>query len=446
MPHPAARLAVNIASVTSDPTLLRGAEHHSDPSAQNLRRLLLLRWIAIGGQIFVIGLVHFGLGLRLPIWPMAGIVAALAVWNALSWKRLSDRSGAGSQEVFGQILVDVAALAGLLYFSGGSTNPFVSLFLMPLIIAATLLPPGLSWSTAVITVACYTLLLFEYVPLPLDHDHGSGFSLHVIGMWLNFVLSAGLIAYFVVQMALSIKARDQRLTQARERALRDQQVVALGVIAAGAAHELGTPLSTIAVLARELENESQDPVQREDLRLLRGQVDECKRIIGDLLAAAGRSRAEDGDRQRLDEFVSDVVTRWQDLRPGASLDLRLTGSDPAPMIFAEKTLTQSLVSLLNNAIEASPGGIEVAGAWTGEHLTLEIRDRGRGFDADAFARAGELFFSTKAPRAGRGLGVFLARAAIERLGGRLRLYNRDGGGACTRVEFPLAPLRAGEQA
>lgn len=411
-------------------------------SAQNLRRLLQLRWLAVGGQIATVAIAYFVLDLALPVGPLAAISFALAAWNALSWRRQGRRENVSNGELLLQIFVDVAAFSGLLYFSGGSTNPFVSLYLLPLIIAATLLPPAGMWAVAALTVACYTLLLSWYVPLPIDQHHGSGFSLHVLGMWLNFVLSVGLIGGFVVQMALSIRERDQRLAQAREQALRDEQVVAVGAIAAGAAHELGTPLSTIAVLARELEIACADPSEREDLRLLGDQVAQCKRIISDLLVAAGRSRAEDAHPQRVDVFVSGVMERWRTMHPGANAHLRLDGAMPPPAIVAEKTLSQALVSLLNNALDASPEGIEMEGRWSGEQLGLEIRDRGPGLTPAVAARLGEPFFSTKTPHEGCGLGVFLARAAIERLGGRLALSNRDGGGTCTRIELPLAQMLA----
>ncbi len=339
-----------------------------------------------------------------------------------------------------QIVVDVAALSGVLYFSGGSTNPFVSFYLLPLFIAATLLPPTYTWTVAALTGACYTFLLFWYVPLPMAHEHGNDFSLHVFGMWLNFVLSATLIAWFVVQMAVSIRDRDRRLAEAHERVLRDEKVVALGTLAAGAAHELGTPLSTIAVLARELEADCCEPAQREDLAVLRAQVDQCKRIISDLLTAAGRARAEDAHSQPIDCFLQHIVEQWRAMRPGALLRLRLEGATPPPVIAGEKTLAQAFVSLLNNAFDASPSGIELDGSWTEERMTLEIRDRGSGIDAATARRVGEPFFSTKAPSEGCGLGVFLARAAIERLGGKLELGNRDGGGAATRIVLPLRML------
>ncbi len=158
----------------------------------------------------------------------------------------------GDAELFFELLADVGCLTALLYLSGGSTNPFVSLYLLPLTIAAAALPARYAWSMAGLTVTGYTLLLFFFRPLGHDQSmHSSAFNLHILGMWITFLVSAMLIASFVTTMSASIRVRDRELAAARERALRDEQVLALGTFAAGAAHELGTPLATIAVLSRE---------------------------------------------------------------------------------------------------------------------------------------------------------------------------------------------------
>ena len=170
--------------------------------------------------------------------------------------RLRRKLPVSSVEFFAQLMVDVFALTALLYFSGGSTNPFISLYLLPLTIAAAALPWAYTWVMAAITISCYTLLLFYYVPLPHDHEeHNSEFNLHVSGMWLAFVLSTVLIAWFVVKMGISIRERDKDLASAREQALRNEQLIALGTLAAGAAHELGTPLATMAIVSGELQDE-----------------------------------------------------------------------------------------------------------------------------------------------------------------------------------------------
>ena len=170
---------------------------------------------------------------------------------------------------------------------------------------------------AAITISCYTLLLFYYVPLPHDHEeHGSEFNLHVSGMWLAFVLSTVLIAWFVVKMGISIRERDKDLALAREQALRNEQIIALGTLAAGAAHELGTPLATMAVVTGELQNEYTEKANfRIIFRIFRDQISHCKRTLTQLLADAGQARAEDGSGQAVDYFLRQVLDKWQLMRP-----------------------------------------------------------------------------------------------------------------------------------
>jgi two-component system sensor histidine kinase RegB len=339
------------------------------------------------------------------------------------------------------LLVDVFAVTVLLYYAGGSTNPLVSFYLVPLIIAAITLPAAYTWSMAGLTVACYTLLMFNYYPLmPRNGDFSTAVYLHLTGMWLTFVLSAFLIAFFVVRMALAVKERDRALQTAREETLRNERIVALGTLAAGAAHELGTPLATMAVVTHELQQEyAGEPALVEDLRLLRQQVDNCKQILSSMLAAAGQGRVEDASAQALNDYFADLLEKWQLLRPGVAANAEWQGDLPAPQIIADQTLTQALLNLLNNAADASPDSVEIIGRWRDDTMELEIRDRGPGLAPEVQQRAGQPFFTTKGQ--GFGIGLFLANATIERLGGSVVLLNREGGGALTRVSLPLTKLR-----
>jgi two-component system sensor histidine kinase RegB len=411
----------------------------SDTSA-SLRRLFVLRSIAIAGQGLAIAVAVAFYDTPLPVAAMAFVIALLAAVNVRTWARLRKPLPVGDAELFTELLADVTALTALLYLSGGSTNPFVSLYLLPLSIAAIALPPRYAWTMAGLTMACYSALMFYYRPLGDMHGmHGNAFNLHLLGMWVNFLVSAVLIAAFVAGMSMSIRARDRQLAAARERALRDEQVLALGTFAAGAAHELGTPLSTIAVLTRELERDhAAVPRLAEDLTLLRTQVENCKRIITELTAAAGQARAGDAAPQGIEEFLNGVVERWSLIRPQVRPRVRFTGEGPAPEIVGEETVRQTLINILNNAADASPQDVEVEGRWDANDLTIEVRDRGPGISEDAASRAGRGLFSTKT--GGQGIGLLLANATIERLGGSVTLFNREGGGGCTRVRLPLVRL------
>ncbi len=415
----------------------------SSSSAINLRRLVVLRCIALAGQFLAVWAAVTSLHMPLPLEPLLGIIAAMALLNFFTWLRMRRPSPVGENELFIHLALDVAALTALLYFSGGSTNPFVTLYLLPLALTAAALPAGYAWAMAAVTITCYTLLMFFYIPLPHSHDvHGDDFGMHVVGMWLGFLASAGLIAWFAVNMAETRRSRDRLLAQMRENALRHERILALGTLATGAAHELGTPLSTMAVLTKELEQDAGDSAAtRASLRLLREQIDRCKSILATLSASAGASRAEGGGRMPLESYLEELLRDWKTMRLGAQVRHRFDGPRPSPEIVAEQTLSQAIVNILNNAADASPENIEVSARWDERELVLEICDRGAGLTPDAEQSAGRPFFTTKAPGQGLGLGLFLAHATLNRFGGNVRLYNRDGGGVCTRLTLPLSSLR-----
>jgi len=407
-------------------------------TAINLRRLILIRVIAIAGQALTVAFAVASLHMSLPLRPLVLILAAMAVVNLFTWLRLRRPWPIRDAELFAQLALDVLALTALLYYTGGSTNPFAPLYLLPLTLTAAALPWAWTWAMAGLTVACYSALLFVYVPLPGTHAvHGEEFQLHVVGMWLGFLLSAGLIAWFAVKMAATLRDRDRLTAAMREQELRHERVLALGTLATGAAHELGTPLSTMAVLVKDLAPDK--AVAAETLSILRNQITRCKEILSSLSAAAGQVRAEAGTSRPLDAWLEELMQRWQSLRPGVPVRTHFDGTLPAPRIVAEQTLAQAIVNILNNAADASPAAVEVSGHWTEEELVLEIADRGSGLAPEIMNRAGEPFLSTKGE--GLGLGLFLAYTTFNRFGGVVRLLARAGGGTLCRLTLPLAALR-----
>jgi two-component system sensor histidine kinase RegB len=421
----------------------QGLPFRLTPVRDLLQRLLLLRSVLVVALGVALGVASLVLEIDLAWGWMLFILLLLAAANVLTHMRVRRPGPIPESEVFFQLLFDVGALSGLLYLSGGSTNPFVSLYLLPLVIAATTLPGRYAWAMAAVTATCYGLLFFFYVPLMevhASHD-GPGFQLHLVGMWINFVLSAGIIAFFVARMAQASRLRDAELSRHEEQALRNERIVALGTLAAGAAHELGTPLSTMAVVLGEMTRDhARQPKLAEDIATLRSQVDTCKHTITRMVAAAGQARAEGGGAQPVDEFVHETPERWRLVRPAVSLTERLAGPAPAPSILTEQTLRQAIVNLLNNAADASPDSVELDCNWDRDRLRLEIHDRGPGLSREAETRAGRGFFSTKPAGEGNGIGLLLARATLERLGGQLRLQARSGGGVSTLLELPLRTL------
>ena len=354
--------------------------------------------------------------------------------------RLRRHPQISAPEFFIQLSVDVLFLTAFLYYTGGSTNPFVSLFLLPLVLVAATLPQIYAWLMAVLSVSCYTLLMFVYIPLPdVSSDHLGNFGLHTFGMWFGFLIGVSLIVFVVAKMANTLRERERILADAREQLLRDEHLVALGTLATGAAHELGTPLATMAVIARELEYDNPDsPTLIDKVKLLRQQIDRCKNTLSILSDKAGQTKAESGCSYSIDQYLENVLTQWRSMRPAAQVNYHWNGIQPAPHIVADKSLSQAFINLLNNAADASLNNVEVEGHWNPDKLVFEVRDRGTGFNRAVHDNAGKAFFTTKSD--GLGLGLFLVQAVIKRFDGSLKLLNREGGGACTRIELPLSKL------
>ncbi len=415
--------------------------NHDPTAALNLQRLFVLRNIAIICALSAVVIASQVLAMDLPLLPLLIIIAVHGAINVMTLLRIKKPRPVSSWEFFVQLVLDTLILYALLYFAGGSTNPFVSLLLLPLLIVASILPQRFTWAMAVLTVGCYSLLIYFFRPLSRANiQHGIDFDLHVMGMWFSFLLSAGLIVFFVVRMANSLRERDRILTETREQAMRDQHLVTLGTLATGAAHELGTPLATMAVLTGELRHEHTNDIDvQEKTKMLRSQLARCKSILSNITASAGQARPEGGRSFAVDDYLKTVVGLLQSSRPAAKVTCQLDGTQPTPQIVADTTLTQALLNILNNAADASIDSIEVKGLWSSEHLTLSIRDRGEGFNPEKLAAADTPFFSTKPD--GQGLGLYLARAVMERFGGKVQLLSQNGRGTQAVIELPLTTIR-----
>lgn len=410
------------------------------PTALNARRLLWLRAIAIPGPAVCMLLAGQIYGLDIPLAPLILIIAVLAVINLGTFRRLKGSRPFSEVEFFVQMLIDVAALTGILYFTGGASNPFAFLFLLPLTITATVLPRLHTWLMAVITVSCYTLLMVVRRPV-MEFIGGQGesiFDLHIIGMWLGFVLIAALIAHYVVGMGETLRERDRSLADAREQALRDERVLALATLATGAAHELSTPLATMAVVVDELAEESrhdgnQDLLQKLDT--LSRQIDRCKDALSVMSTSSGAMRADSARRAYLRDFLEDIVGQVKNLRPGADIAVDLDDAAPGPVLIVERRLTQALINILHNALDASPDDVVVNAHWDAEKASIRILDRGNGLAGSAI-RSDQLGRSSK--KHGLGVGLFISQVAIDQLGGEIRFADREEGGTEAVVELPIA--------
>ena len=415
-----------------------------DSSLRILRQLYLLRSILIIFILAMILLAIYGLDIHLPILPLTIILLIMAATNLLTRWLIRSGHSISDRQLFAQLLVEILSFTLILYFTGGATNPFTFLYLIPLAIAATVIPGKPTWLLTGLTIVLYSLLLKYYQPLGFEmqpHQGGmrdSAFSTHVIGMWFGFLLSATLVTLFITWLSRELKRRDHAIEQAKRREIRDQQLVALGTLAAGAAHELGTPLGSMALIVGDM-TEGLDPQQYpqlfEDQKMLREQIQRCKQILSVLSDQAGETRADAGHLVPARKLLQDVVERWRKQRPQCRSQMDLAAVADDAQVLYDKPLEQALVNLLNNAAEAGDETVRIEAHSDPRWLHIDIRDSGPGLTEEQIAMAGETVFSTKP--GGMGIGLFLAITTLRRSGGLIRFESAPGKGAVTRVRLPL---------
>jgi two-component system sensor histidine kinase RegB len=440
------------------------SESQHEPADQSIRQnlwwLMILRNLILGGITCILLLTVYALQYQLPAMPLWTTIAVLWIINSLSWYRLQQSYPVFELELFLHLMIDVIGLATLLYFTGGAANPVAWFFLVPLIITATILPQNYTWHMVGATSICYTILILYHIPLPDYYDmtadsnlpapmvalqHAYIHDLYVLIMWGGYLVVATFVAYFVVEMARTIKERDQKLAQAREQALRNERLIAMGTLAASAAHEMGTPLGTIAILAGELEREyadddNQDLYQK--MVILREQVDRCKTAFSAMSESAGELRAVSGQVMNVVEYLDEMTEDWQIDRKNVVFHYRLKGSKPAPSIIADHTLTHALINVLNNAADLSPKWVGFEANWDVDSVEIVISDHGPGFPQNIVDTLGKE--PTKSNKFGMGVGLFLTRAIIERLGGSILLHNASHGGACIEISLPTVRVQQPE--
>lgn len=419
--------------------LTRGTPSGPSPetvAAENMRQLVQLRWFAVAGQTATILLVHFGLRVPLPVVDMLGVAVILAAANLVANLAI-DRHQVRSGEVTAALLLDMGALTLQLYFSGGAGNPFISLFLLQVVLGAILLPTPLAVILALAACASYALLTVHHVPLTLPQGLiAESADLFAIGRWIAFAMVASLLVMFITRISRNLRARDAYLADLRQHAAEEEGIVRMGLFASGAAHELGTPLGTLSVI---LADWKRDPAIAGDLAaevdVMQAEVQRCKGIVSDILHSAGQPRGEAMQGMAATAFLEDIAAAWQPTHAQVPLGLSLEKAGGIG-VAVDPALRQAVWNLLDNAAEASPIGVQLIGRVEDGMLAITVRDFGPGFDPDTLASVGRLYQSTKG--AGHGLGLFLASNVARRLGGRLEARNLvQGSGAEVRLLLPM---------
>lgn len=409
------------------------------------RTLAWLRLCAIGGQSMAVLVCSWWMHIDIPTLSLLLGIDMLAVFAVFAAWRLAQPWPVREWETVCHIVADTLVLSYLLYFTGGARNPFVTLLLVPTALSAAALSVRAILAVTAIAGAAYFVLLQWFVPLPMNeltaNDHG--FSLHVAGMGVNFGITTVLLGFFINRLATAVRRQQQEVQRVRERALRDEGIMAIATQAAGAAHELNTPLSTMRTLLPELRREHvADASLDEDLALLEGQVERCRTILREMVAFGKTQLSQEPERVALPAFIHGCLKRFQLLRPDAELELRVAQDIDQLVLRTPPGLRHALLNLLNNAVDASS-------LRQSSHVTLEVRRVGEWLDwivsdhGPGFAAAGaRAALGESGKQSGLGIGLALAEATAERLSGELIASNTENGAEmCLRL--PLSTIAEG---
>jgi two-component system sensor histidine kinase RegB len=429
----------------TEPTKPTAAASDEDATGlRNMRQLIQLRWIAVFGQLVTIEVVHYTFHIQLPLDLMLALLAGLAAFNVASllrWRWRSHRSVTNG-ELFVALLVDVGMLTAQLYLSGGATNPFVFLYLLQVTLGAVLLKPCSTWTMVGVTASCFAGLALFGRPLGLALDHGRGLSSpYIQGMLICFALNAALLVIFITRIGRNLRRRDARLAALRQRAAEEEHIVRMGLLASGAAHELGTPLATLSVILGDwwhMPFFSSDPELLQEIGEMRTQVQRCKSILTGILLSAGEARGESSVRTTIGTFLGDLVEDWRSLHPGVSLVYENRSGHDLPMV-SDSALKQMVFNVLDNAAEASPDGLRLEVSQDTNALRLIVTDHGPGFAPAMLSQLGKPYQSSKG-RPGGGLGLFLVVNVARTLGGRVAARNLPQGGASVQITLPLSAI------
>lgn len=414
----------------------------ADIGRRNMHLLIQLRWIAVFGQLVTIAVVHLLMGIRLPIPELLIVPALLIALNLASLPVLRHRrSAVANTELFAALLLDVGALTWQLHLSGGITNPFALLFLLQVVLAAMLLKPWTAWIVVAITNVLLIALAFDYRPLEIPTSYDNiAIPIFIMGRILCFALIAVLMVQFLTRITKNLRESDGALAHVRQQAAEENHIVRMGLLASGAAHELGTPLASISVILGDWQRMPQLAKNKElaqDIADMQGELARCKNILSGILMSAGEARGEAPEVTTIHRFLDDVVDDWR-ARLSGTLDYENRFGEDVSIV-SDPALKQVIGNVIDNAVEASPHWIGITARRENDALMIEVDDRGPGFTAETLAAFGQPYNSSKG-RPGGGLGLFLLVNVLRKLGGRAEARNRREGGASVTITLPLAAI------
>src|SRR6476661_7145424 len=419
-----------------------------DHPRRNVRldTLVRLRWLAIIGQTTAVLVVQFGLGFSLPIWACLSVITLSAWLNVALRLRFHITQRLEPDRAAWLLAFDTGELAVLLFLTGGLQNPFAFLFLGPVLLSATALPPRFAMLIGALAVACATVLAFVHYTLPWAHEQPLRLQpIYLTGVWLAILLAIGFIGVYAWQIAEESRQLADALAATELVLAREQHLSQLDGLAAAAAHELGTPLSTITVIAKELELAIKpDSPHGDDVRLLREQSTRCRDILAKLTELSAGGSGEPFDRMRLTALIEEVVAPHRDF--GVAIEVNAPdnlGSEPVGA--RNPAILYGLGNLLENAVDFANDRVLVDARWTDDAVEVTINDDGPGFAPEIMGRIGEPYVTSRRGHphdagdepAGLGLGFFIAKTLLERAGATLSLENRPAPdrGATVRLHW-----------
>ncbi|HEY3499117.1 MAG TPA: ATP-binding protein [Polyangiaceae bacterium] len=416
----------------------------ADALRVNFAWLVRLRFGAVLAQLVAIGVARFALDWDLALAPLLAVMFAELLVNG--WAILLMKRGGAirATHVATGIGLDVLLFSCLLYFSGGPANPFGFLYLVHIALAAIVLPQRTSFALVGLALACSLALFFIGTPQPNHHAHHHNhteYVWHLRGMWVAFGIGASVIVYLIQRVRHELDGIARKLRASSELASRNEQAAVLATLATGAAHELGSPLATIAVATSEILRSLPPEAERarDDLKLIRGQVQRCRDIIDQLSVDAGAV----GSGAVTTLSASDVIEQALAELPRERVVLPANDTSSLSVVGPLRALGQALRNLVKNALDATPAGhVKLRVENRNDEVRFVVEDEGTGMAPEILARATEPFFTTKSRGQGMGLGLFLTRSVAEQIGGRLELDSRLGVGTTAVLAIPFAPVRA----